>query len=234
MIPKIIHYCWFGGNPLPKDALVCIASWKKFLPDYEIKEWNESNFDVNCCPYVREAYQEGGLYFDTDVEIIKNMDYIVAAGNFMGFEQNLATKVSNSGVKLGVNPGLALGARKGLEFYKEILEFYETRTHFDMNEGTVVDYTTNILRKHGLQERHINQKVVEINIYTADVFCPMDSTTGLISLTKDTVSIHHYSCSWMNHKSFNFRLHLLKNRLIKIFGAKFILTAIEIVRKIRK
>ena len=170
MIPKIIHYCWFGGNPLPKDALVCIASWKKFLPDYEIKEWNESNFDVNCCPYVREAYeakkyafvsdyarfsvlyQEGGLYFDTDVEIIKNMDYIVAAGNFMGFEQNLATKISNSGVKLGVNPGLALGARKGLEFDKEILEFYETRTHFDMNEGTVVDYTTNILRKHGLQE----------------------------------------------------------------------------------
>ena len=149
-------------------------------------------------------------------------------------EQNLATKISNSGVKLGVNPGLALGARRGLEFYKEILEFYETRTHFDMNEGTVVDYTTNILRKHGLQERHINQKVVEINIYTADVFCPMDSTTGLISLTKDTVSIHHYSCSWMNHKSFNFRLHLLKNRLIKIFGAKFILTAIEIVRKIRK
>ena len=61
MIPKIIHYCWFGGNPLPKDALACIASWKKFFPDYEIKEWNESNFDVNCCPYVKEAYEQKNM-----------------------------------------------------------------------------------------------------------------------------------------------------------------------------
>ena len=105
MIPKIIHYCWFGGNPLPKDAQKCIMSWKKYLPDYEIKEWNESNFDVNCCPYVMGAYEakkyafvsdyvrfyilyhEGGLYFDTDVEIIRNMEHIVTAGNFMAFEK---------------------------------------------------------------------------------------------------------------------------------------------------
>lgn len=127
MIPKIIHYCWFGGNPLPEDAKKCIASWKKYLPDYEIKEWNESNFDVNCCPYVKEAYEakkyafvsdyarfhvlyrEGGLYFDTDVEVIKNMDYIIAAGNFMGFEKSLATKQQESGATprtavLGVAP----------------------------------------------------------------------------------------------------------------------------------
>lgn len=127
MIPKVIHYCWFGGNPLPEDAKKCIASWKKYLPDYEIKEWNESNFDVNCCPYVKEAYeakkyafvsdyarfhvlyQEGGLYFDTDVEVIKNMDCIIAAGNFMGFEKSLATKQQESGATprtavLGVAP----------------------------------------------------------------------------------------------------------------------------------
>ena len=115
MIPHIIHYCWFGGNPLPEDAQKCIASWKKYLPGYEIKEWNESNFDVNCCPYVREAYQakkyafvsdyarfevlyrEGGLYFDTDVEVIRNMDHIVAAGNFMAFEKSLATKSQEEG-----------------------------------------------------------------------------------------------------------------------------------------
>ena len=101
-IPKTIHYCWFGRNPLPSLAIKCIASWKKYLPDYEIKEWNEDNFDVNVIPYTREAYaakkyafvsdyarfkilyEEGGLYFDTDVEVIKPFDDIIARGAFMG------------------------------------------------------------------------------------------------------------------------------------------------------
>lgn len=110
MIPKIIHYCWFGGNPLPDSAMKCIASWKKFLPDYEIKEWNESNFDVNMIPYVKEAYQVkkyafvsdfarfyilykyGGLYFDTDVEIVKPLDSIISKGAFMGCEHTATEK----------------------------------------------------------------------------------------------------------------------------------------------
>ena len=188
MIPKVIHYCWFGGNPLPEDAKKCIASWKKYLPDYEIKEWNESNFDVNCCPYVKEAYeakkyafvsdyarfhvlyQEGGLYFDTDVEVIKNMDYIIAAGNFMGFEKSLATKQQESGTTprnsvLGVAPGLGLGVNPGLALLGELLDFYEIKEHFAIEDGTVVDYTTDLLRKHGLVEEHRLQKVADITIY---------------------------------------------------------------------
>ena len=104
MIPKKIHYCWFGRNPLPESALKCIESWRKYLPDYEIIEWNEDNFDVNSIPYTQQAYaarkyafvsdyarfkilyEHGGLYFDTDVEVIKPMDDIVADGPFMGFE----------------------------------------------------------------------------------------------------------------------------------------------------
>lgn len=104
MIPKIIHYCWFGRGPLPELAQKCIASWKKYLPDYEIKEWNEDNFDVNIIPYTAEAYAEkkyafvsdyarfwvlykyGGIYFDTDVEVIRPLDDIIAKGNFMGCE----------------------------------------------------------------------------------------------------------------------------------------------------
>ncbi len=121
MIPKIIHYCWFGGNPLPPLAEKCIASWQKFLPDYEIKRWDESNFDVNIIPYTQQAYESkkyafvsdyarfwilykfGGLYFDTDVEIIRPMDDIIAAGPFMGCEnpaQDGATPNS-----LGIAPG---------------------------------------------------------------------------------------------------------------------------------
>ena len=107
MIPKIIHYCWFGRNPLPESAVKCINSWKKYFPDYEIKEWNEDNFEVNIIPYTREAYEakkyafvsdyarmwilyhHGGLYFDTDVEVVKPLDDIIRGGNFLGVEQEV-------------------------------------------------------------------------------------------------------------------------------------------------
>jgi len=119
MIPKVIHYCWFGRNPLPSLAIKCIESWRKYLPDYEIKEWNEDNFDVNIIPYTQEAYQVGkyafvsdyarfwilykygGLYFDTDVEVIKPMDDIIARGPFMGCEKD----VSDTSVASVAPPG---------------------------------------------------------------------------------------------------------------------------------
>lgn len=248
MIPKIIHYCWFGGNPLPKDATKYIASWKKYFPDYEIKEWNESNFNVNCCPYVKQAFEEkkyafvsdyvrfyvlyhyGGIYFDTDVEVIRNMDHIINTGNFMGFEKSLATKSTNKKGKLGVNPGLGIGATQGLSFYKEVLELYETKSSFCMSEGTVVDYTTDILRKHGFLELHQIQKIADINIYTADYFCPMDSTTGIVTKTENTVSIHHYSCSWMNHNTLSWKLHLIKNWLISVLGDKLIMNIRNVIK----
>lgn len=250
-IPKIIHYCWFGGNPLPQDAQQCIASWKKYLPDYEIKEWNESNFDVNCCPYVKEAYeakkyafvsdyarffvlyQEGGLYFDTDVEIIRNIDHIVAAGNFMGFEKSWATQqgsISNS-QKLGVNPGLGLGVAPGLGLLRELLNFYELKKNFAVEDGTVVTYTTEILKKHGLADKHMIQQVADVIIYPADYFCPMDSTTGITTLTDNTVSIHHYSCSWIDHNTINWRLHILKNKLIVLFGEKWVMRISKLLRR---
>ena len=108
MIPKIIHYCWFGGKPLPELAQKCIASWKKYCPDYEIKEWNESNFNLNSCDYVREAYEakkwafitdyvrlyamvtEGGIYMDTDVEVIKPLDPFLKHKAFSGFEDEVS------------------------------------------------------------------------------------------------------------------------------------------------
>ena len=131
MIPKIIHYCWFGHNPLPELAKKCIASWKNYFPDYEIKEWNESNFDVNAIPYTEEAYKQkkyafvsdyarfwilyhyGGLYFDTDVEVIKPMNEIIERGPFMGCENTAKNRnkvVDSSGLELGVNPGLVIGS----------------------------------------------------------------------------------------------------------------------------
>ena len=143
MIPKIIHYCWFGRNPLPQSAKECIASWKKFLPDYEIKEWNEDNFDVNITTYTSEAYKArkfafvsdyarfwilynyGGLYFDTDVEILKPLDDIIQRGGFMGIEKIEGSTFDNfKDDTVLVNPGLGLGVEKGHSLYKEVLDIY--------------------------------------------------------------------------------------------------------------
>ena len=235
MIPKIIHYCWFGRNPLPTSAKKCIASWKKFLPDYEIKEWNEDNFDVNAIPYTQQAYEakkyafvsdyarfwilyhEGGLYFDTDVELVGNLDEIIARGPFMGIEQG----ASLDGKPM-VAPGLGLGVEAGHVFYQKMLQVYDNQCYFNsdgsQNNITIVTYTTRELYAHGMKPSEDMQVVEGIWLYPADYFCPMDSTTGIITTTERTVAIHHYDCSWMDHNSLSFRIHQLKNCIYRMIG----------------
>lgn len=207
MIPKTIHFCWFGGNNLPEDAKKCINSWKKYLPDFDIKEWNEGNFDIECCEYVKQAYKMkkwafvsdyarfwilyhyGGLYFDTDVEIIKDMHSIIERGAFMGCE---TIDKCAPGLGLGVNPGLGL--------YKEILDYYQ-QLHFDMKNGiteTVVDHTTHILKKHGWEGNGSIELIDGIYVYPPEYFCPMDYTTGSLNITDNTYAIHWYSASWQS------------------------------------
>lgn len=242
-IPSIIHYCWFGRNPLPKSAKKCIASWKKYFPNYEIKEWNENNFDVNIISYTRDAYEAkkyafvsdyarfwilyhfGGLYFDTDVEVIRSMDDIIEKGAFMGVEAG-AFVISNDGKKtLAVAPGLGLGVCSSHSLYKEILDYYNALSFLDSNNkisGTVVTHITRILQKYGLPNNISDPiEIKGVYIYPADYFCPMDSTTGIISITNNTYSIHHYDCSWLNRNSFSFRLHLFKNFVNRLLGKRF-------------
>ena len=214
-IPRIIHYCWFGKNPLPPLAVKCIESWKKYLPDYEIKEWNEDNFDVNIIPYTQEAYEAkkyafvsdyarfwilykyGGLYFDTDVEVIKPLDDIIARGPFMGCEKDA---MSDGTMALAVAPGLGLGVNPGLGLYNEMLNLYR-EIHFVKPDGgfnfkTVVDYTTEELCKYGLQRVNSIQLCAGIWIYPKEYFCPIDYKTNKIHVTNNTRAIHHYAGSW--------------------------------------
>ena len=153
-IPKKIHYCWFGGNPKPELALKCIKSWKKYCPDYEIIEWNESNFDVNANQYCRDAYKEkkwafvtdyarlvilyehGGVYFDTDVQVIRSIDALLEHPAFMGIE-----RASDS---CKVASGLALGSEKGNPLIKEIMDDYDTAS-FYRSDGSI-DITTCTVR----------------------------------------------------------------------------------------
>lgn len=219
MIPKIIHYCWFGGNPLPELAKKCIASWHKYLPDYEIKEWNENNFDIHLMPYVEEAYRlkkfafvsdvarfwilyhYGGIYFDTDVEVIKPFDDIIERGAFMGCEGNDPLKQN-----IEINPGLGMGVEKNNKFYQEMLEFYsnqilECDSHCDPLL-TIVPLTTKKLETHGYKSLLAEkiQNIEGINIYPIEYFCPINYYTGKIEITENTHSIHHYSASWMTNQ----------------------------------
>ena len=224
MIPKKIHYCWFGGNPLPKSAIKCINSWKKFFPGYEIIEWNESNYDVYKIPYIAQAYEakkyafvsdyarfdilyhEGGLYFDTDVEVIKSFDDILEQGAFMGCETDGAvceqTEVCDNGKNtILTNPGLGIAAAPGLRLYREILEYYTTQ-RFILEDGsfnleTVVAKTTNILLKHGLKDIAGIQTVEDITIYPKEYFNPLNNNSGKLEVTENTHSIHWYAQTWI-------------------------------------
>lgn len=215
MIPKVIHYCWFGRNPLPQLAIKCIESWKKYLPEYEIKEWNEDNFDVNMIPYTREAYEAkkyafvsdyarfwilynyGGLYFDTDVEVIKPLDDIIARGPFMGCEKDASdTSVAS------VAPGLGLGVNPGLGLYKELLDLYAT-LHFKNEDGslnlkTIVEYTTEMLCNYGLKQVNDIQECAGVWIYPVEYFCPIhvENNVKRLIITPQTRTIHHFAATW--------------------------------------
>ena len=240
MIPKTIHYCWFGRNPLPKSAVKCINSWRKYFPDYEIKEWNEDNFDVNSIPYTAEAYQArkyafvsdyarfwilyhyGGVYFDTDVEVVKPMDDIIEKGPFMGIEVEGGTLRPNP----RVNPGLGIAVDAGHDVYKKMIDYYSQCHFMDANgfldHETVVPRTTRILLEAGLQPHNDLQQVAGIWIYPKDYFNPLDSLTGRLFKTENTRSIHWYMASWqdssalrkwlsrMSHRIFGLHLHRIK------------------------
>lgn len=217
MIPKTIHYCWFGGKALPEQAVRCINSWKKFFPDYEIKEWNEENFDINICRYVREAYDckkwafvsdyarfwilytYGGIYFDTDVEVIAPMNDIIEKGAFMGCEER---DKSGSSDKNEVNPGLGIGAEPRMKLYKELMDLYENESFIDslgnMNLKNVVVRTTSILLKHGFLSNDNIEYISNVYIYPTDYFCPKNYYTGEVCITKNTRTIHHYDASWLS------------------------------------
>ncbi|MDE6491924.1 MAG: glycosyl transferase [Lactobacillus sp.] len=225
-IPKVIHYCWFGGNPLPALAEKCIASWRKYFPDYEIKRWDESNFDINQIPYTAQAYEakkfafvsdyarfkilyeEGGLYFDTDVEVIKSMDDIIAAGPFIGCENQFQSIRENTtedpGLGLGVNPGLGIGATPRLTLLKELLSMYDSISFRNpdnsLNTKTIVEYTTEYLCGQGLKNSPCIQNVSDFKIYPKEYFCPQDYKSGKIEITENTYSIHHYAESWHGGK----------------------------------
>lgn len=236
-IIKLIHYCWFGLSELPENAKNCIESWKRYCPDYKIIEWNESNFDITKNKYIKEAYYAkkyafvsdyvryevlynfGGLYFDTDVEIIKPINHLLLRGPFMCCEED-GRKVKTlfkSNHKIAVASGLGLYAIPHMEIYKNILEVYNKSSFINSdgsyNQKTVVAHTTEILMANGLKDIFGVQQVKDIIIYPKSYFCPIDYYSGKLSITPDTVAIHHYNGSWQTKEEIECR-----NLAIKLTG----------------
>lgn len=231
MIPKIIHYCWFGRGPKNELAIKCIESWKEILPDYEIKEWNEDNFDVNLYIYAKEAlenrkfafvtdvvrlyalYTEGGIYMDTDVEVLRTFNPFLHHKMFSGFE-------TNNTVPTGM-----MAAERGSIWAKELLDQYECR-HFIKADGTF-DYLTNTavitryMKSKGLIQNNTFQDFPGLcTMYPSEYFCPKDHTTGLIKCTENTVCIHHFAGSWIPQTKFGIIRHWLKLKLVSFLGEK--------------
>lgn len=209
MIPKKIHYCWFGGNPKPKLAKKCFRSWKKYCPGYEIIEWNEDNYDLSAAPlYVRQAYEakkwafvtdyvrlqvvydQGGIYLDTDVELRKPLDHLMENRAWFGFEDGIR-----------VNTGCGFGAEAGHPILKEIMEDYWD-IPFILEDGSYDILSCPIrnigafLRRGLMQDN--SQQVLEgdIRILPSDYLNPKDWKTGEIHITENTLSIHHFGASW--------------------------------------
>ncbi len=247
-IPKVIHYCWFGKNQKPKLAKKYINSWKRYCPDYLIVEWNEDNFDVSQNRYCYEAYksgkwafvtdyarlkilyENGGFYFDTDVELKRSIDFLLKEHCFMGIEKSIKC--------VKVNTGLGFGAEPKDVLVKELLDSYSSEKFINsdgsLNLMTCTVRNTEILKKHGYIEVDKFQKILSASIYPSEYFSPMEMESGLFYKTKNTVSIHHYSLSWtaedrrkvrrkavrktrLNNTVYNFKV-LPNNLLLKILG----------------
>lgn len=238
MIPKIIHYCWFGGKPIPAEYQRYIDSWHKVMPDYEIKRWDESNYDVHKNQYMSDAYkekkwafvsdycrldvvyQEGGIYLDTDVEVVKAFDDLLSEEMFCGFEiRDPKGYKRGQEIEESVAFGLGFGAIKKHPILKEILEFYET-LHFYNSDGSLnlvacPRYQTEILCKHGLIPNRETQRFDGGIAFSPEYFCPQSNVTDeMLMLTEKNYSIHHFTVSWAPPRDLKAREW--KNRLQKV------------------
>lgn len=239
MIPKIVHYCWFGKEKMPDLAIKCLASWKKLLPDYELYLWNEDNFDINQVPYVQEAYAarkyafvtdyvrlyalyyHGGVYMDTDVEVLKNLDELLCLPAFSGFESE--TEVQTA----------IIGSEKNGKWVNEILNSYASK-HFLKSDGNL-DLTTNveiisaIMEQDGFKLQNSFQVYKNcMHIFPKDYFCPK-TRSGAINLTTNTYCIHHFDGSWQP-----IRLRIKKYFFRTIIGPKLTDILVQMKKRLLK
>ena len=228
MIPKKIHYCWFGRKQKPKSVSENIENWRQLNPNYEIKEWNEDNFDLDLMPFVSQAYKEqkyafvadvarlyalvyeGGIYLDTDVELIKPIDDFLKFKAFFGFETTEH-----------INTGLGFGAEKGCEGLKKMMEIYERLPELSVEqyaEYYCPKIQSPVLKEMGIKLDGSKQMLDGILILPKEYLCPLDYDTGKLNITKNTYGIHWFEASWKSEEERNIKE--LWRKLTPVFGKK--------------
>lgn len=213
LINKKIHYIWFGGNQLGEKEQACIESWKRYCPSYEIVRWDESNFDISQNRYCQEAYENrkwafvsdyvrlwalvnnGGIYMDTDVEVVKPLDRFLEHHAFSGFETDTA-------IPTGI-----MACEKGFPLFRSLLQDYEGR-HFVLEDGSLdmstnVTAITNACLERGFVPNGKYQEIDGFALYPKEWFCPKSHETGILHMTENTYTIHHFSGSWLDSTTKN-------------------------------
>ena len=224
MIPKIIHYCWFGGKEIPGNLKKCMDTWKKYCPDYQIKLWNESNFDVFSHPFIKAAYEskawafvsdyarlkiifdQGGIYLDTDVELVKSLDSLLTNKCYIGIEQN-----GNR-----CNTGLGFGAEKHSDVVKRMLDVYG-KVSFDNEKRIDIEcpkLNTEAIRSIGEFSLCEVSFLPGVTVYPSQYMDPISTGITKNLLCEETISIHHYSASWAGGKE------RLKRRIVALIGVQ--------------
>lgn len=241
MIPQIIHYCWFGNNAKTQLAKRCIRSWRKFFPEYQIVEWNEKNYDIQSAPlYVRQAYEAkkwafvsdyvrfdilyrvGGIYFDTDVEVVKSMDDILDLCGYAGCEID-----GGDDSLIRVNPGNGMAFEPANIICKDVLDTFINDTFItnngEFNYKTIVDRTTDVLLNRGLKNAGGQQVVEGVRVFPKEFFAPIDCSTGIMKRTPQTRSIHWWDASWQNKKNGKRIIisRYYRTRVRKMFGNNY-------------
>lgn len=235
MIPKKIHYCWFGGEKLPNSVKKNIESWKKYCPDYEIIQWNESNFDINSNKFVREAYEAkawafvsdyirlkvvydiGGIYLDTDVEIIKNLDFLLNNESYFCVQQ----------FGKYINTGLGFGAEKNAEIVGKMLSEYDD-VEFNYDEKLNIScpiLNTKAAEKLGFAYSDNVHEYSWGTVYPPQYADPYAPGTSESLMCADTFSIHHYSASWTSVSN------RIKLRLYNLLGMERINFIKKLIKK---
>ncbi|SDA41680.1 Glycosyltransferase sugar-binding region containing DXD motif-containing protein [Butyrivibrio sp. INlla18] len=207
-IPKIIHWVWVGGGPVPDKNKKCIESWYKYCPDYEIKCWNEDNYDISKCTYMKQAYEAhkwgfvpdylrldviydyGGIYLDADVELVKPLDDLLFYDGFVGFQRNFA-----------INLGLGFGCKAKNPTIRAMRDYYDSisfKTDSGYNLTASPVYNTRVLVRNGLIINNELQKVGDLLVFPTDVLDPKGAFSWTPKLTRHSYSVHHYDESWVN------------------------------------
>lgn len=230
-IPKTIHYCWFGRGKKPKIAKKCIKSWKKYLPDYEIIEWNEDNFDINSNLYVKQAYEAkkyafvtdyvrlyalynyGGIYMDTDVEVIKPLDKFLKYDAFTGFESE---QFCVTGIIASKKQNLMI-----YEFLKPYNNIKFLNENGTINQTTNTSMMTNICKDYGVNLNNKQQTVNTLEIFPKTYFCPLNFNSIESNLSDNTYTIHHFAGSWLGKEVQDKIKKQKKYQRRKLFLCKF-------------